>query len=148
MTEYEISINRVKESDIKRIVSISKDCLKDYRIYKGTRLPFDWRNYNAFFVEYTKKINVNYDTIFSFILLYETHEEEIELIKLLNTFPMKEFLIKDKSGRGESTVIDDKQLITWDNEEDDNEQLLHDFIDEADFGDIWETHNIKIIRVK
>ena len=60
---------------------------------------------------------------------------------------VKEFLVKDLSGRGFTSTLEKEDIEdTWDlSEEDDNtEQTLAEFLDEAEMGDNWETNSVKI----
>lgn len=59
----------------------------------------------------------------------------------------KEFLIKDLSGRGANARLGKSDIErTWDlSEEDDNtEQTLAEFLEEAEMGDTWGTNSVKI----
>jgi len=56
----------------------------------------------------------------------------------------KDFRIKDKSGRDGIAYVQIESLLQQENEEDWNGKLLHDFVEESDIGDTWETHNIEI----
>jgi hypothetical protein len=60
---------------------------------------------------------------------------------------VKEFLVKDLSGRGITSTLEKEDIEdTWDlSEEDDNtEQTLAEFLDEAEMGDTWGTNSVKI----
>jgi len=59
----------------------------------------------------------------------------------------KEFMVKDLSGRGVNSRLGKSDIErTWDlSEEDDNtEQTLAEFLDEAEMGDTWGTNSVKI----
>jgi len=56
----------------------------------------------------------------------------------------KDFRIKDKSGRGGIVYVQIESLLQQENEEDWNGKLLHDFAEESDVKDRWETHNLEI----
>ena len=62
----------------------------------------------------------------------------------------KEFMVKDKTGRGFVSTLDESDLLErWDLEEqDDYDVTLGEFIDEAEIGDEWETRDTKITRTK
>lgn len=62
---------------------------------------------------------------------------------------MKKFFVKDLSGRGYTcTPTADELRAGWENEPDSDDTLLYDYIDQAETGDEWETHNLKITRVE
>lgn len=59
----------------------------------------------------------------------------------------KEFMVKDLSGRGAKARLSKSDIErTWDlsEEDDDTEQPLAEFLDEAEMGDTWETNSVKI----
>ena len=56
----------------------------------------------------------------------------------------KDFRIKDKNGRDGITYVPIEWLLQQENEEDWGGDLLHDFAEESNIGDTWETHNIEI----
>lgn len=56
----------------------------------------------------------------------------------------KDFRIKDKSSKDGIVYVPKEFLLQQENEEDWNDQLLHDFAEESDVGDTWETHNLEI----
>ncbi len=59
----------------------------------------------------------------------------------------KEFMVKDLSGRGAKARLSKSDIErTWDlSEEDDNtEQTLAEFLEEAEMGDTWGTNSVKI----
>lgn len=62
----------------------------------------------------------------------------------------REFLVKDKSGRGFNTTVELEQLLDgWEDEEDDYDNMLHEWASESsDVGDEWEVYNLKVIRIK
>lgn len=53
---------------------------------------------------------------------------------------MKKFLWKDKSGRGISSILTDKDLLRMEDEEDWNSKSLHEFVEDSETGDVWEDH--------
>ena len=62
--------------------------------------------------------------------------------------PNKTFLVYDLSGRSTKPYkLDlDHMNSTWDlNEEDDDEQILGDYLDICEIGDEWNTNSVKII---
>jgi len=59
----------------------------------------------------------------------------------------KEFFIKDLSGRGAKARLSKSDIErTWDlsEEDDDTEQTLAEFLDDAEEGDTWGTNSVKI----
>lgn len=65
----------------------------------------------------------------------------------LNPEPERQFLIKDKSGRGMQTTVTQTNLLNSHSDEPDWDGVeLQDFATDADVGDTWETHNLKITR--
>ena len=59
----------------------------------------------------------------------------------------KEFMVKDLSGRGAKARLSKSDIErTWDlsEEDDDTEQTLAEFLEEAEMGDTWGTNSVKI----
>lgn len=61
----------------------------------------------------------------------------------------KQFMVYDRSGRSERpyNLGFNDLMANWDlAEQDDNlEQTLEDYLNESEYGDIWESNTIKII---
>lgn len=60
----------------------------------------------------------------------------------------KVFFYSCKTGKTFFGEISEEKLLTWENEADDNEIDLHEFIKNSEIGDKWETAADRIIRTK
>lgn len=60
---------------------------------------------------------------------------------------MKELLWKDKSGRGFSNTLTNKDIFELENKEDWNDEFLHDWVQNCSVGDEWEDRTSKIICI-
>lgn len=60
----------------------------------------------------------------------------------------KAFFCKDLSGRGYTVTLTDIELLDWNNETDDSDVELHEFVSEAEIGDKWRTNSEEVIRVQ
>lgn len=80
---------------------------------------------------------------------FATYEDlKAGLTRLLKG-PEAEFFHKDKTGRGIAVTQTASNILEFcDNEDDDNGQMLYDFIKSAEIGDKWETVNESLTRVK
>lgn len=59
------------------------------------------------------------------------------------------FLFKDKSGRGISSKLTQDQVMSWDKENIDfTDKLIHEFAQESEVGDVWESRTAKLIRIE
>jgi hypothetical protein len=58
----------------------------------------------------------------------------------------RRFSVYDKSGRGFTADKTYLSLKEWDDEEDWDGTSLHEFLDDSEPGDTWETNNTRIIR--
>jgi hypothetical protein len=59
-----------------------------------------------------------------------------------------QFFIKDKSGRGYHGVLDKSDVKENFAEEIAEDEELKDFIEDADVGDEYNTHNLKFLRTQ
>jgi hypothetical protein len=61
---------------------------------------------------------------------------------------MKEFLYKDKTGRGEQSTLLQKNLLMMSNEEDYHGEKLHIFAKYSEIGETWENRCSSFTRIK
>jgi hypothetical protein len=59
-----------------------------------------------------------------------------------------QFYIRDKSGRGYHGVLDKSDIVEHYAEEIAEDEELKDFIEDADVGDEYNTHNLKFLRTQ
>ncbi len=61
---------------------------------------------------------------------------------------MKLFFIKDLSGRGYTSKQTLTDLLTWENEESDNGDMLHEWAENAEEGDTWRINSLLITCIE
>ena len=61
---------------------------------------------------------------------------------------MKKFFIKDLSGRGYTSKQTLSDLLEWENEESYNEEMLHEWAENAEEGDEWRTNSLLITCIE